>query len=90
MKASRHLAVPTCLWVLNRLQRSPVVVREVAPRLRPPKVEALVDILGKTVPILVNRHVIDVAGILAVASPRIAHIMEVVRSEDTAAAPHPR
>ena len=42
------------------------------------------------VPVAIDRHVVDVGGIFAVAAPGIAHIVEKVRPEDvTAEAPSP-
>ena len=42
------------------------------------------------VPVAIDRHVVDVGGIFAVAAPGIAHVVEEVRAEDvTAEAPSP-
>ena len=52
---------------------------------RTPQVERSPPAAGPRLPVLVDRDVVDVAGIFRVAAPRIAHVVEIVGAEHVAA-----
>ena len=71
----------TCTSPLRNCARSPPAGSDPTDRMNPPA-----DDRRPSSPVI-DRNVVDVAGILRVAAPRIADIVEVVRAEHVAAEP---
>src|SRR6478672_9952149 len=62
-----------------------VIVNEVLGDVRPPRIEGIVRGVIPRYPVAGGGDVVDIGGIFAEASPRILHIVEVVRAEHVAA-----
>src|SRR6266545_698307 len=69
----------------HALLRRLVIEREVGRRRRPPHVERILGRVVAALPVVIDRDVVDVGGIFRVAAPRIAHVVEIVRSQHVAA-----
>src|SRR5262245_56859296 len=66
------------------LGRQFVIEGEILGRSRTPDVKRVRRRVIAGLPVMIDRDVVDVGGILRVASPRIAHVMKVIGAEHVA------